>query len=542
MLFATVSETGFRWEVGDVMRWPNWGSQAHLAPTADSESRRSTPARRIARALPVCLPLILTPLAASAEVEIAEVGNLKVTLGFAGGLGMFGVSNVDFGRGNFDYNSNKLRRSRTWGEAWAKPSISFEYALDDAPTNPGKSSSIYGTFSVIGTGTFGYGDAVAGTSTTSFRPTYLWPEDMFIGWKSGGLFPDLGDNAVDISIGSQPLTIGDGLLINGATTNAFQRAAYYTSPRGTFQKTVVLKLDPSELVPLRGTFFHLEDVSDQSLLRGMDQPKSKLIGGSIDWHGDSRPDKLGSLSDLWVVSGTYFQIYWADQAALGNTAANRNGLNVFSARAAGSFLPFNRNILFFGEYVAEINNRSGRKTNANAWYIEPGYQFNVPWNPIVTYRYASFSGDDDPTGGGTKRSYDALFYGLGGRGLGPGTWYIGEIYGWYQQGLTNINVQQVSLRASPTSELNIGANYYHINFNKLGQVNQLANTGMPITSKRAMDELDIYAEWSPTEWLTVVPTLAVGVPGQGYKQVDTGTGRPGTSTIFLGQVVATVKF
>jgi hypothetical protein len=57
-----------------------------------------------------------------------------------------------------------------------------------------------------------------------------------------------------------------------------------------------------------------------------------------------------------------------------------------------------------------------------------------------------------------------------------------------------------------------------------------------------MDELDVYAEWSPMDWLTVVPTVAVGVPGQGYKQVNTGTGRPGTSTILLGQVVATVKF
>ena len=524
------------------MRRPEFGSQSRFARIAKSASRCALPARRIALALPVCLPLALAPLAASADVDLAEVGDLKVTVGFTGGLGLFGVHNVDFGRGNFDYHSTTVRRNRTWGEAWAKPAISFEYLLDDAPTYLSKSSSIYGTFSVIGTGTFGYGDAVAGTSTTSFRPTYLWPEDMFIGWKSGGLFPELGDDAIDISVGNQPLTIGDGLLINGATTNAFQRAAYYTSPRAAFQKTVVLKLDPGELVPLRGTFFHLEDVSNQSLLQGLDQPKSKLLGFSIDWHGDPRPDKLGSLADLWVVTGTYFQIYSADQAPLGSTAANRNGLNVYSARAAGSFLPFNRNILFFGEYAAEINNRSGLKTNASGWYVEPGYQFNLPWNPIVTYRYAWFSGDGDPTGGGTKHSFDSLFYGAGGRGMGPGTWYIGEIYGWYQQGLTNINVHQVSLRASPLSQLNIGANYYHINFNKLGQVNQLINTGMPITSKRAMDELDIYAEWSPKDWLTVVPTVAVGVPGAGYKQVDTGTGRSGTSTILLGQVVATVKF
>jgi hypothetical protein len=523
------------------MRRPKLDSLSRGAGLARAGGFRS--ARRAAVALSVGLPLTLASVTAMADVELVEVGNLKITVGLTGGLGLFGVGNVDFGRGSFDYSSNKVRVSRTWFEAWAAPSISFEYLLDDAPTYLSKSSSLYGTFSLMGTATLGQGDAVAGTSTTSLQPSYLWPENAFIGWKSGGLLPDLGDDAIDISVGNQPLTIGDGLVINGAVTNAFQRAAFYTSPRAAFQKTAILRLDPSELIPLRGTFFHLEDVSNQSLLKGLDQPKSALLGGSIDWHGDARPDKLGTLTDVWVVTGTYFQIYSSDQAPLGNISANRDGLNVYSMRAAGSFLPFNRSILFFGEYVAQINNRPGRKTNANGWYVEPGYQFNGPWNPIVTVRYASFSGDGDPTGGGTKHSYDPLFYGAGGRGLGPGTWYIGEIYGWYEQGLTNITVEQINTRASPTDQINIGANYYHINFNKLGQVNQLTSVGAPnVTSKRAMDELDIYAEWSPTDYLTIVPTVAVGVPGQGYKQVDTGTGRSGGATIFLGQVVASVKF
>ncbi len=500
-------------------------------------------ARHGAAALLAGLSLTLATPSANADVDLFEVGGLKVSVGLTGGVGTFYVNNTDFGRGTFNYNSTTLRSSRFWMEAWAGPSISFEYLLDDAPSYLSKSSSLYGSFSVIGTQTFGRGDAFVPFSTTSFQPTYFWPENAYVGWKSGGLLPELGDDAIDISVGNQPLSIGDGLLINGGVVNGYQRAAFYTSPRSAFQKTVILRLDPSELVPVRGTFFHLHDVSDQSLLNGLDQPKSKLLGASIDWHGDARPDKLGTLADQWVVTGTYFQIYQADQAPLGSTAANRNGLNVYSLRAAGSFLPFDRSILFFGEYVAEVNNRPGLKTNANAWYVEPGYQFKAPWNPILTFRYAWFSGDGDPTGGGTKHSYDSLFYGAGGRGLGPGTWYIGEIYGWYEQGLTNITVEQVNLRASPTEELNVGAIYYHIDFNKLGQVNQLISTGAPVvTSKRAMDELDIYAEWSPADWLTVVPTFAVGVPGQGYKQVNTGTGRSGTSTIFLGQIVASLKF
>jgi hypothetical protein len=499
--------------------------------------------RRMGFIAAIGLPIFLAGTESRADgIELIQIGDLTITGSFTGGLGLFSVRNVDFGRGNFDLGSSVVRRDRFWFESWAKPSISFELPLNDAPNYLGKSSALYGTFSAIGTSTLGQGDAVAGVSTTSNNPAYLWPEEAFIGWKSGGLFPDLGDDAIDISIGNQALTISDGLLINGGTVNGFQRAAYYTSPRAVFHNTVVLKLDPGELVPLRATVFHLEDVSDQSLLHGLDQPKSKLLGLSVDWHGPARAEKLGAISDLWTVTGTYFQVYQSDQAPLGSLASNRNGLNVYSARVAGSFLPFDPNILFFGEYVAEINNRPGLKTNANGWYVEPGYQFSLPWRPILTYRYASFSGDDDPTGGGTKHSYDSLFFGGGARGLGPGTWYIGEIYGWYQQSLTNAKIHQVSLRASPNEQLNVGANYYHIDFAKLGQVNQLINVGAPITSKRALDELDLYAEWSPFDWLTVVPTAAVGVPGQGYKQLATGTGRSGGATILLGQVVASVKF
>jgi hypothetical protein len=492
-------------------------------------------------ALTLGLSLVLAPLAARADIDVYEAGNLKVSLGFTGGVGGFGVGNVDFGRGDFDTNSGKVRLGRSWFEGWAAPSVSFEYTLDGAAG--AKGSTLYGSFSVIGTATLGTGDAVAGTSTTSYQPGYLAPENMFVGWKSGGLLAALGDDAIDISAGNQPITIGDGLLINGAVFNAFQRAAYYTSPRAAFQKTIVLKLNPSAVAPLRATVFHLEDVSDQSLLHGLDEPATELVGGSVDWYGDARKDKLGTLAEQWVVTGTYFNIVAAGQEPPGSIAANRDGLNVWSARAAGSFLPFDRDILLFGEYVAQINNAPGRKTDANGWYVEPGYQFStLPWAPIVTYRHASFSGDGDPTGGGTKHSYDSLFYGTGGRGLGPGTWYIGEIYGWYEQGLTNITVNQVTLRASPSDQINVGANYYRIDFNKLGQVNQLISTGAAVTSKRAMDELDLYLEWSPTGWLTVVPTMAVGLPGPGYKQVDTGTGRAGGATIFLGQVVASAKF
>jgi hypothetical protein len=486
----------------------------------------------------------LAPTEARAEVELYKIGDFTVTGALVGAIGGFRVNNVDFGRGNNSPGSSEPHNNRTWYEGWAKPSLSFEYVLGDAPSYLSKSSALYGTVSVIGTATRGNGDAVQGVSTTADRPSYFALEEAFVGWRSGAVLEGWGDDAVDFSVGNQSLSIGDGLLINGATTNAFQRGAYYLSPRSAFKRTAILRLNPSEVAPVRGTFFHLEAVSNQDLLRGQDQPGAKLLGASIDWYGPRREEPLGAMTDLWVATGTYFNIYSAENPGGGNVAANRNGLNVYSARLAGSFLPVDRDFLFFGEYVAQRNDQSNRKTRAHGWYVEPGYQFSgLKWNPIVSYRYGSFSGDSDPKGGGVKHSYDSLFFGAGGRGLGPGTWYLGEIYGWYEQGLTNINVSQVSVRASPREDLNIGALYYRFNFNELGQVNQLTSTGGGnVTSKHAMDEIDLYAEWAVNDYFSVTPTVAFGIPGPGYKQVNTGTGRTDGKTIMLGQVVVGFKF
>jgi hypothetical protein len=500
------------------------------------------------RGLMIVLPMAalsawLAPTLARADADLYQSDDLSITGALRGAAAAFRVNNVDFGRGNSNPGSSEPHNNRTWYEGFAEPSLSFKYLLGDVPGELGKSSSFYGSVSVIGSTTRGNGDAVQRISTTASTPSYFALEDAFIGWRSGAAIEGWGDDAVDFSVGNQPLTIGDGLLIDGAVNNGFQRGAYYLSARAAFKRTAVLKLSPSDVAPVRGTFFHLEAPSNQDLLRGLDQPAAKLVGGSFDWYGPHREEPLGTITDLWTVTATYLNIYSAENPGSGNVEANRNGLNVYSGRLAGSFLPFDRNILFFGEYVAERNDQSNRKTRADGWYVEPGYQFStLKWNPIVTYRYATFSGDSNPQGGGTKHSFDSLWFGASVRGLGPGTWYLGEIYGWYEQQLTNINVHQVSARISPLDDLNLGALYYRMNFNELGQVNQLTSTGGVVTSKRAMDEFDIYAEWAFNDNISVTPTFAVGIPGAGYRQVNTGTGRPGDKTILLGQVVLGFKF
>jgi hypothetical protein len=296
----------------------------------------------------------------------------------------------------------------------------------------------------------------------------------------------------------------------------------------------------------------LSSNTNQRRMFNNDQPETHLAGGMLEWYGPMpQGDGQASDSDLWRITGTYFNIYDADSnpalcfrnlaCAAPATDANRDGLNVFSIRAGGAFFA-NRDILLYGELVYQFNNRSNRRVRAYGWYVEGGYRFSgVPWSPMVSYRYAQFSGDSNP-GDGSDRSYDPLFFASGLRGTGPGTWYLGEIYAQYLGTLSNINVNQLHVRASPTGQLDVGLLYYLADFNEPAQVGA--------SSSGAFHEIDVYAEWAPLPWLTVTPTFAVNIPRDGYRQIAqsavAANGQPATTptdrNIYLFQAVLAVKF
>ena len=80
-------------------------------------------------------------------------------------------------------------------------------------------------------------------------------EDAYLGWRSGILFPALGEDGIDVSGGRQVVTLGDGFLIQGDPVNLgnvdlganFDRGgAYYLAARKAFDRTAVLRLGGSQ--------------------------------------------------------------------------------------------------------------------------------------------------------------------------------------------------------------------------------------------------------------------------------------------------------
>jgi hypothetical protein len=126
---------------------------------------------------------------------------------------------------------------------------------------------------------------------------------------------------------------------------------------------------------------------------------------------------------------------------------------------------------------------------------------------------------------------------------GPaGHGYLGEIYGQYLGTISNLNISQFHVRASPTSELNIGLLYYLADFNQPAQFGA--------TSRGAFHEINVYAEWTPVPWLTITPTFGVNIPRNGYREIAqaavVANGLPTTTptdrSIYLFQTVLAVKF
>jgi len=526
--------------------------------------RRLSLVGRVALVL-VALGSVAVASAARGDQLLYDEDGVKISAALNAGVGVFAVSNVDFGAGNINTNApftgpvppSQRRTDREWVEAFALPTIGGEAPLSDYGTG-------YALFGLTVQGTRGDGDAVSSLaqqalrSTTSNHPTWVDLEDAVAGWRSAKLFADsLGEDAIDLSYGNQPLLIGDGLVIASGVFNAFRRAAYYTAPAAAFERTAILKLNASSV---RANFFRLETRSDQDLLQGFDQPMSKLAGFNAEWfQAAEKKEDEEAARHLWTLGAMYFRIYDADSnptvgrtgafsfPASGpspslSTEANRDGLNVFSLRAAGSFFEFDRDILLYGEYVGEENGEPDRNVDAHAWYVEPGYRFSdLPWTPQINLRYARFTGEPNPDSR-VKRSYDPLFFSTGPRGYG--SWYLGEIYGYYLGTLSNIDVGMAKLSLLPLETVEVGAIYYDFRFDRVAQFKDPR-----VSSDHALDEIDLYANWGPAKWLTVSAVLGFAVPGEGFKQaarafvIDNGPpGRSVGKTMTLGELVVAVKF
>ena len=451
-----------------------------------------------------------------------KAGNLDIHLGVDAGLAYYGVRNAGNGTGSASAAGERAG-GRDWFEGFIAPKADFSYDLG--------TSSLYGGLRIVGEGTRGNGDA-ADPSTTSFQPEALAVDNYFLGWKSGDTLQSLGSDGLDFSVGRQDFSIGDGFLIQDGTAEGQKRGAVILSPRVAFDRTAILRLNTA---PVRADIFHLEGTVNQDRMLGNDFAATKLYGANIEWFGSTEGDKgrFDYGDRAWYVGGTAMHIYDADRGI----AASRDGMNVLAVRTGGTLFSSLgdgfKDFALYSEYALERNNDSTAKLNAHAWYVEPQYTFSsLPWSPRISYRYASFSGDNN-SNDGTNHAWDSLYTAGGPRGWG--TWTQGEITGNYVTGNSNLDSHSVHLRLQPTDDLAVGVIYYYFDYDKKPS---------GVTDNHLMDEVNVYGEWAtPVPGLSVSGVLGGASSGKGRQQdLAANSTDANDRTIWLGELILAYSF
>lgn len=429
----------------------------------------------------VPLLLALSPLASA--ITLYQDADSEIAGTLQGAAGVF------HSRESYGQTGVREPGSVNWQETTLQYGVGFKHRGAGL-------GEVHGALDWVSSATFGDGDA-AGWTVGDERTTKI--ENAWVGWRSAGLFPTLGENGLELSAGRQNVLVGDGFLISGDALNigrgllegqVNRGGAYYLTGRKAFDQTAILRWGGQQ--GWRGDLMWLK--SDNAA-----QAKPELSVATLEHV--SAPVTFG-LTGIRVTDtdATFAALLYPE----------RKGMKLYSARAQGNA---GVSDLFLAAEHAWERKQSG---NENAWYLEAGWTFSqLPGKPSVNYRYSRFSEGCDP-----------LFYGNG-RALG--TWFQGEVAANYAGPFnTNIRVHHLGIKAAVTDSLGVGALIYSF------------DTLDPNLGNRDGRELDLYAEWAVDKHWSVLPLVGYYAP---RRSVEDGGSQLGNSRANLyGQVLVAWSF
>lgn len=380
---------------------------------------------------------------------------------------LFGVFHSDSG-----YATGAAEdRSHRWQEGYLELGVAL---------TP-KEAGLYGRVSAMATGTWGEGDA---GGFTSGNERALDIEDAYLGWRQEGL----GGSPwfLDVSLGRQNLMLGDGFLLAGDALNLGDAlgseldrgGAYYLAPRQAFDRSAVVRT-------------------------GRDGWQAQLA-----WlESDNVAQASTELAALTLthdfaageVEASYLRGLGVDTSQADDFLVERDGMDVYSLRGTLSLMD---DALGLRGEVAQQR----KSSHEMAWYLEPSWTFTqVAGQPTVSLRYSRFD-----------EAWDPLFFGFG---RGYGTWFQGEVAGNYAGPFnSNAEVWHLGVSAEVNEQLQVGALAFH--FSTLDSVDQPNMGGK---------ELNLYAEWFPTEQFYVSPLIGWYDPDRSADQGGIQLGGDGSS-------------
>ena len=421
------------------------------------------------------------------------------------GIGMhYGNHNAWYGQPGLLLAGNPLVSGRPAGRGYGGWAEGFVHAGLYGITPLGESRSAYG-------GVSGIHSASAGRELFTDRTRgFLGVEDAFVGLVGGATLPS-GDRLVlNASFGRQRFGIGDGFLIANTASNGGERAALQSNPRWAADR---LALVQARWNNLKIEAFHL----DPDELPEVDS-KTKIVGLNVEAR------LAGSLTvgatALYAPSSSY-KYYTATEVL------SREGLQVFDARLRWQPNPAGAGPFLAAEAALQRNSRIDMR--AFGWTAELGYSFGdaLPWSPTVSYRHASFTGDDPATR--RFERWDPLLSGDNGE-----RWVQGVNHFKIFQN-SNLATHRFQARLRPLPTIELVPQFWLFTADRT--TNLGGNPAFSIIQGRYLGaEANLTAKWFPSPRLMVQGHVAATFPSATVKRTIAGPADPWISTMLFARV------
>lgn len=408
----------------------------------------------------------------------------KLTFVLGGGVGGYSDDNPWFGApdlfNSFSPIAGQLPGERTsWAESY------LEFGLGGA-TRLGE-SDVYLFGAASGIYSFSNGQDIFRDDGRAF----LHPGKGYVGLLYAD--PETGDTA-QLSFGRQTWTLNNGFLVSmiAGSSNAGERGATYLGPRNNTDFTA---LATGKFGKSRFSLFYIDPDELEDL-----ESNTTFAGANIGW----------KFSEAFTADASFITIPTSDSTNRTPDGRNlsREGTNTFGAHALWRGTSQDH-LWFEGEAYHQGN--PDYDMSANAWYGTLGYiAKSLPWSPSISYRYASFSGDDPGTD--TYERFDPLM------SAGFGNWLQGMSFGKVYRN-ANLNTHRLQLNVSPRKGMDVTLEWHRLQADELNNLG--GNPALSVLSSRGIGN-------------EYTATLRWGIDRNRYLQLVASHARPGKALRDVG--------
>jgi hypothetical protein len=320
----------------------------------------------------------------------------------------------------------------------------------------------------------------------------------------GLLYAPKDGTQVNLGIGRQDFTLNEGFLITrwGSQYNAGPRPGIYLAPRTTHDMSALLTIKGKKLT---STSFYLDPNEFEPI-----ESNTKLAGTNLRYN----------FTQSAAIDASYIRIVDSDASIATPNGPNRsrNGIQTFSVHGRWADADVVDGLWIDGEIAHQWHD--DYTMDAWAGYGLIGYLArDIPWTPSVSYRFASFSGDDPDTADFER--FDPLFTG------GLGEWLQGITI---NKAINQANRQTHRIRTnvSPKPGLNFTFDLFFHRANELN--NRGGNPALTnLVSRDLGMEYQFVVRWPISPRVFFVGVASHAVPGDAIRAVTIDNAKPWTS-------------